>query len=583
MSSRVVQVLITTIALLSLTIPAWASATPEKPPADSGTEYRKNWEKRWVLLSTNMLVDKRAAKANEILERAAKAGYNGIVFSDSKTCTWFSPDRNMPKWEVNAQHLRARAHKLGVDFWVYLMPFGYAEGILAHDVNLATGYPITDAKLKAENGKLISVQSVLITNGSFEEYDGNRFAGWFHDDPGKGSFVDTDVVNDGEASIRFEGMKAANKHGHARINQLLSVEPFQQYRLHVWMKAEDLSGWFAILVKGNGKNRDLQTVSKTLSHYGADWTEYVITFNSINFAQVRIYAGIWGGTSGKLWLDNISIESVPTLNVLRRKSLPLQISSLDGQMYEEERDFRYVSDPKLGRKHPWTGAYDCFHEPPVIELTPESRIRDGEIVTMSCYHALLMPDEQVTCSMIDPKVYDICAAQVRNASKLLQPDGYFLGHDEIRTGGWEPEETRRFKNSGELFAYNIKRCYEIAASEGENRPMCVWSDMYDPHHNAHDNYYMVNNTLTGSWKGLSKDMLIVLWHPQTESARFFEGRGNRQIVAGYYDQDVEQNYKKWMKAIQGVDGIVGTIYCTWSNNWDDLERYAEVWWGGKNR
>ena len=45
-------------------------------------------EHRWVYLGTNLLVNKNVEDAVAILDRAAKAGYNGIVLTDSKFCRW---------------------------------------------------------------------------------------------------------------------------------------------------------------------------------------------------------------------------------------------------------------------------------------------------------------------------------------------------------------------------------------------------------------------------------------------------------------------------------------------------------------
>ncbi len=576
MPNRILAPTIVPVAMLAALLCAVGPVRSQQQP-----EPRKHWQERWVRLNTNMLVDANARKAHEIIQRAVAVGYNGVVLADSKTASWFHPRNRMPTWERNVRHLRDQARQLGLKFHVHVMPFGQAD-LLMHDVNLATGYPIRKARLRAEKGRLVPVSSASLANGSFEQHNGNRFARWFHDDPGKGSFVDHKVVKHGNTSIRFEGTKDANEHGHARVDQVVRVEPFQQYRVRVWMKCEDLSGRFAVMVKTKDTTRDLQTLSRNFSHHTADWTEYVTTFNSVDAREVYLFAGIWGGTSGRFWLDEMRIESVPTLNILRRASLPLQIASQDGVAYEEGRDFRPVKDPKLGR-YRWTGDFGCTHEPPAIELTPDTRIGDGEVVLLSCYHALMMPGTQMTPSMVEPKVYNVCAQQIRELRKLLNPDGYFLGHDEIRTGGWEPEAVRRFETSGELFAYNIKRCYDIANTHGGGKPVCVWSDMFDPYHNARENYYMVNNTIAGSWQGLHRDLVIVTWLPQRKSLEFFANRGNRQIVAGYYDDDVVRNYQEWMKATHRIDGVLGTMYCTWSDHWDDLERYAEVWWGGKAR
>ncbi len=97
-----------------------------------------------------MLVEKNTKQAREIVERAAAVGFNGVVLADTKTCTWFQPDLHMPSWERNVKSLRNRSQQLGLEIRVRVMPCGSADGILSHDVNLATGYPIRAAKLHAD-------------------------------------------------------------------------------------------------------------------------------------------------------------------------------------------------------------------------------------------------------------------------------------------------------------------------------------------------------------------------------------------------------------------------------------------------
>ena len=45
-------------------------------------------QERWVYLATNLLVDKNVEDALKLLERAAKAGYNGVALADSKFMRW---------------------------------------------------------------------------------------------------------------------------------------------------------------------------------------------------------------------------------------------------------------------------------------------------------------------------------------------------------------------------------------------------------------------------------------------------------------------------------------------------------------
>ena len=209
-----------------------------------------------------------------------------------------------------------------------------------------------------------------------------------------------------------------------------------------------------------------------------------MTFNSLEFSQVNLYLGVWGGKRGKIWWDDVRLEPGGLVNVVRRDGAPLRVTSADGQtVYQEGRDFQNARDPKLGMI-PWPGGFTAWHEPPVITVPPGSRIRDGQKVLLSYYHTALIYEDQVMCCMAEPKVYEILRWQLAQVHKHLQPDGYFLQHDEIRVQGWDESCRRTGKTPGELLAENVRKCVELVRGEDPGKPIYVWSDMFDPHHNA---------------------------------------------------------------------------------------------------
>ena len=551
------------------------------------------WQKRWVYMAHNLYVNENLPKIEDVLRRASRAGYNGLLFCDYKMFTWWQLD-SADRWKRNAQRLRRLTKELGLELVIGVFPFGYSGSMLWHNVNLATGMPIKDAPLVAKNGGLVPVQTAEIRNGSFEEYRGHTALRYsFQDNPGQGSFIDREIRKHGRASLRFEDVGKVNRHGHGRISQQVSVSPWQHYRIRAWMKTEKLTaGEMKILVLGGGRvlqwqflgvpvGKGFRYVSRPRD-FTTDWVEQSVTFNSLDNSSVRVYLGIWGGKTGKIWWDDCRIDSVPTLNLLRRDSLPLKIEGKDGTLYEEGKDFERVADPRLGRQK-WPGSYDTRHEPPAIRLTGQSRIKEGQEVKFSGYHATIVYKGQMSASLFEPQVFELCKLQIQKTEEALSPDGYFMSHDEIRCAGWEPGATQQLKTSGELFAYNIRRCYEIAHEGGGGKPVYVWSDMYDPHHNAHADYYLVNNTVEGSWEGLSPKVIVMKWgggkiaRPGLE---FFAKRGHQQMIAGYYDGDVAANHKMWTDAARGVSGVVGAMYTTWGSNYRDLEKFAEIWWGG---
>lgn len=142
----------------------------------------------------------------------------------------------------NAGRIRQMTRELGLDLYACVFPFGYADSLLWHDANLASGMPVKDAPLVARGGLLAPEQTANIRNGSFEEHRENQALYYsFQDDAGKSSFIDREIVKEGKVSLRFEDIGNVNQHGHGRISQEVKVKPWQQYRLRVWMKTEKLT------------------------------------------------------------------------------------------------------------------------------------------------------------------------------------------------------------------------------------------------------------------------------------------------------------------------------------------------------
>ena len=105
----------------------------------------------------------------------------------------------------------------------------------------------------------------------------------------------------------------------------------------------------------------------------------------------------------------------------------------------------------------------------------------------------------------------------------------------------------------------------------------VWSDMFDPHHNAIDNYYLVNGSLKGSWEGLDRSVTIMNWNfgHRDESLAFFAQRGHHQIIAGFYDGPLDE-VGRWLDSARPVSNIDGFMYTTWRQDYSQLEAVARL-------
>jgi hypothetical protein len=88
----------------------------------SGTlQARSDLSKRWIYISSNLYVNENVQKLEQLLRRAQKAGYNGLLFTDYKTFTWWQLD-DAQRWRRNAQKLRDITRELEMELVVCVFP-----------------------------------------------------------------------------------------------------------------------------------------------------------------------------------------------------------------------------------------------------------------------------------------------------------------------------------------------------------------------------------------------------------------------------------------------------------------------------
>ena len=46
---------------------------------------------------------------------------------------------------------------------------------------------------------------------------------------------------------------------------------------------------------------------------------------------------------------------------------------------------------------------------------------------------------------------------------------------------------------------------------------------------------------------------------------------------------VGANYRRWQEGAKGIDGVLGYMYTTWRNRYDDLETFAKLVRAGKGK
>jgi len=534
-------------------------------PASRAKEYPD----RWVYVSRSLRSDKDVAEIERIVQTASEHGLNGMVLSAGLDRLDLQPADYLER----LRKVRDICEKAHIEIIPGIFSVGYGSSVLAYNRNLAAGIPVIDAPFVVRNGEAVldSERPPQIVNGGFEQHKGDRFDGYnMQDRPGEVSFADSQVFKSGGVSLRFENF-GRYEYGHARIMQEVEVRPHRCYRLSLWVKTDGLEpkDAFRILVLGID-GRDLAPYDPGIPAT-SDWRRVIMGFNSLGYEKVRVYAGAWGGKAGRFWIDDIQIEEVALLNVLRRPGTPLTVRNAGtGELYEESRDFGAIRDKTL------TFRFD--HEPPKVTIPSGSRIADGQRLTVSYYHGMGVNQGQVTICMSEPEVYEIWKKQAELMHEHLAPAKYLLAMDEIRAGGSCQACKQRHLTMAQILGDCITKQVAILRQPNPKAEVFCWSDMLDPNHNAHGNYYLVDGDFTGSWNYVPKDLGIVCWYyeKRKESLAFFSSHGFRTLAGAYYDGDTLENPRGWLDVLDKTPQAVGIMYTTWQDKYELLAPFGDL-------
>jgi hypothetical protein len=353
--------------------------------------------------------------------------------------------------------------------------------------------------------------------------------------------------------------------------QELTVKPFRQYHISVQVKTTNCV--VAPQVQVIGGDGMLLNYNNLGVQPTQDWTTQHVVFNSLTNTTVSVYFGVWGGTTGTLWWDNAFIEEVAFLNLVRRPGAPLNITFEDGTPLYEWADFATLTDPLMGTV---PGVYDVYHTPPQLQILWPG-LTNGTRLRASWSHAVTVYDGQANICVSEPAALNLLWDQALRMSEVWSTRGYFMSHDEIRVFNWCPACQARGMDAGAMLADNVQTCANILRQINPGGRIYVWSDMFDPNHNAHADYYLARGNFTNSWRGLDSDIIVVPWdyYQREASLQFFAGLGNRQLIAGYYDSPPTL-VTNWLNAARPYAGICGVMYTTWQENYSDLETFEQL-------
>jgi hypothetical protein len=507
---------------------------------------------RWVYAPVNLQVDAEAERITGLLRRSKAMGYTHLLITDSK----FSRVPSLQeRYFRNVERIATAADELGIILVPALFGIGYSNDLLSNNPNLAEGLPVRDALFVVKDDIASHVPEPMVQLADTRFKDRRRWA-----------FMDDTLQS--EAGVLTSGPTAEN----ARFSQKLALSPFRQYHLRVEIRTQDLSGGKPEIKVLAGRQQ-LQLTSLKVAPT-QDWTSYDVTFNSLSHPSPQLYIGVWGGHGGTISYRHPALDEVGLVNVLRRPGTPLVVRTEEGTTLVEGRDYERLVDENLGRV-PYAGEYAAFSDPLTLQM---KSFEDGARLRVSYFHPHMIYDGQVCICVSEPETKRLLERQVMDLQRLWRSGDRMMNHDEWRVLNWCHACTSRSLTPGQIAAENVRYCQSLLKRVHPTGRIFVWSDMFDPHHNAVPGpYYLVNGSLTDSWLGLAKETTIVNWNrgKAAESLGFFAERGHAQLIAAFYDAPLEQT-SAWLQQVKNMPNILGFMYTTWRQDYSQLEAFAEL-------
>ncbi len=544
-----------------------ASAQPAGGIGVAPLKYPQRWVGLGGSCTTTESTDALIAK----LKNAKDAGCTHIMLGEGGTGRL---ENQKPEYFQNARRVQDFAKQNGLTLAVSMVSVGYSGTYYHYDTNFAAGHPVKNVRylVKGQTAKPDPTDVLGVKNTSFNEVVDGKLVGW-QDAPV--SLLDSTVNRNGKPSLK----------GGRLLTQIVPCEPFKYYRATWYVKGpkpEDDEGYFLRLNSTDSDRRQSYTEATVHPADKDGWAKYEVPFNTFEATSIRV--GFGGGKAGQNWFSDLKIEPAGMLLLVQAPRIPLVVTSEDGKtVYEQGKDFKHIEDPIMAVR-PFPGDAPIDHEAPAIELTPQSRIHDGDTLRVSFFHHMRVYTEQDAMSLSEPAIWPILERQIKMVTQAWPTGHYMLAYDEIRGGAWDPMPDPSIKTPGQLLAWHFRKSYDLVRKYAPGSTIYTWSDMFTPYHNAGDKpryYYYVNGNWSGAGKDFPKDVVVMQWYaPTPQAMRYFADNGNKQIICGFYDdkttEGMKKNIQQWVDVSKGVSGIQGYMYTTFANNYASMPEYFKL-------
>ena len=604
--------------------------------------------KRWFYMDNNIDTDADTDALISEIEKLQRQGYNGMVWKCYvEDCgSALLPDQmgDAAARIARMKRVKAAANAVGVEVIPTVWAVGYGS-LLNYNANLVEGVPVKDVPMKVSGSKATfdasQVSALTFANCNFNAWNGSKPASW--------ELVGGSAIKQGGTGYSGNSLLVEPLNSEVvGLYRNVDLVPGEYYRLSGWIKVSsntdgDSSGRLHIYdvdgekdFSGIGyRKSDYQSL---VSEYQGDSTRYKNGYVKIvqdeliclqdavdgkidGKATVTLAFTVYGKSGDKFWLDEVTFDRVEQqglIGPIRRSGTPITVKKSDGTLCSEGKDWRLPSDYELiyrnGRLHVQANGVEYYNpEDVALQLTipSGSSIKNGETVYVSYYYPAYSATNaevsrqygvclsEVESTELLDNLYSIMAETAITVNAALEPQTWFLAYDEARIMGTCSVCADSGLTLAQIAGKSITKQYEIIKGLNKNAEVVVWSDMFDPNHNANYRNELCNGDLTDTWKYIPNDVIVCCWNygdswrvnyysendvrvhddswqhltskqVSQECIDFFNRHNFRTIASVYYDEDIDLAYD-WIDICNNTTNCIGVMYTSWYTDSGDFD------------
>lgn len=491
----------------------------------------------WAWLMDSMGSEAEYAKATNIVQRGAAAGYNALVLSGGEHMYW------QPERLERVKRLDAYMKTFGME----LIPCGWSSGYGG-----TASYAIPDV-----------VESTPMKGLRY------KVSG------GRARFVADTVVTG------FEGQTFTNSISIPIAGQ---VKPYRTYLFSCRCRTENISPVKYYSVRGNifhladGKSKEQELYDFPVTST-QDWKTYEWEFNTYGTDELKITVALNRNlkVSGACWFDSIKIEELPLSRCLTEEdwSKPVVRSAASGKAYAAGVDYE-----------PFPKMRSVIRSKPIeIVVKKGGAITEGEELLVDCNVPAIQGAKQFSlCPSAEP-LKEYWRRTVRYAEEAIHPKRWLMSVDEWRVANRCAKCRARKVSPGRLMGESVADFCRIVREVNPKAEVCAWADMFCPLENAGRNpYYCVDGSMLDSWEYVPKDLIMVPWmngRDVVKTTNWLMERGFRCLAGGYYNYPDLSRDIVWRDACKSNPLFLGMMFTTWGGayadgGYYDLEKYADM-------